>query len=578
MSDSTTAASLLDKYVVTGNHAASDYFSLIVELIALRDQYAPEAAEHTALQDEIEKAYLLIADELQTNTMQPKNQVKFGTSGWRGIIGKDLFAKSVALVTRAIVSIYEDLDVAAPLGKALAVQSFAEAQQRGCVIGYDNRFGGATLARSACDVLTSYGFKVMYAGEATTGTLSAALLINKAAFSINLTPSHNPLQYAGFKFNAADGGPAASEITDTITARARALIKNDQPLTLSPDSSLIKPMDALGAWFELVRRGRDKHGLDHRQTMAAFADADNMVIAVDCVHGASRVHIHDLFQNIDSPQLIFLRDNADPTFGGVAPEPSTANMQAVTDLLQKRSEPLKLGIIMDPDADRIRFTDGTTEIDMNTFGAMAYHFLHETKGKKGMVAKTVATSNFANQLAETLGEEVFEPRVGFKEFKPVIDRALVCFEESDGITTIGHTPEKDAYIGLLLAIDMVLTLQKNLGDYRQELRDTYGYFYPDRDGVTVSQQGEELTKTLARLEKYSTGATVTVAGEEKEIAQVIDIDGRKMILADGSWLMVRPSGTEPKVRFYVEARSEAGKNGLFAAAKAMLAEIGLIDD
>ena len=578
MSDSTTAASLFEKHVIADDHAASDYFSLIMELIGLRDKHTVDSAEYNTLQDEIEKVYLLVADELQNNSMQPKSEVKFGTSGWRGIIGKDLFTKSVALVTRAIISIYEEMDTATPLGKALGVQSLADAQQRGCVIGYDNRFGGVILARAACDVLTSHGFKVLYAGEATTGTLSASLLINKAAFSINLTPSHNPLQYAGFKFNAADGGPAASEITDTITAKARELIKNDQPLILSPESSLITNIDALGAWFELVRRGRDKHGLDHRLTMDAFAKADNMVIAVDCVHGASRVHVHELFKNIDSPRLLFLRDNADPTFGGVAPEPSTANMEAVTGLLQKRQEPLKLGIIMDPDADRIRFTDGETEIDMNTFGAMAYHFLHETKGKKGMVAKTVATSNFANQLAKSLGEEVFEPRVGFKEFKPVIDKALICFEESDGITTIGHTPEKDAYIGLLLAIDMVLTLQKNLGDIRQELREKYGYFYPDRDGVTVSQQGDELNSTLARLEKYGPGATVTVAGEEKEIAQVIDIDGRKMILADDSWLMVRPSGTEPKVRFYVEARTEAGKNGLFAAAKAMLAEIGLLNE
>ena len=576
MSNSRTAASLFEKYVDTDNHAASDYFTLIKELIVLRDSNKLGSAEYSAWQKEIDKTYLLIEDEIRTITMQPRAEVKFGTSGWRGIIGKDIFVKSIAMVTLAIVSIYEELANTSPLSRALGVKSLTEAQQRGCVIGYDNRFGGEILARTACDVLTSHGFTVLYAGEATTGTLSASLLIHKAAFSINLTPSHNPLEYAGFKFNAADGGPAASVVTNAITDKARQLIKNDQPLALSPDSSRVKELDALGAWFELVRRGREKHGLDHRQTMTTFTKADNLVIAVDCVHGASRVHVRELFQNMASPHLLFLRDNADPTFGGVAPEPSTANMQAVTDLLKKRPEPLKLGIIMDPDADRIRFTDSETEIDMNTFGAMAYHFLHEIKGKKGMVAKTVATSNFANQLAEKLGEEVFEPKVGFKEFKPVIDRALICFEESDGITTIGHTPEKDAYIGLLLAIDMVLTLQKNLGDYRQELRDTYGYFYPDRDGVAVSQQGEELTRTLARLEKYSPGTTVSVGDEDKIIAQVIDIDGRKMILADGSWLMIRPSGTEPKVRFYVEARSETGKNALFAAAQAMLIEIGLL--
>ena len=572
-----SAASLAEKYVVADNHPASDYFTMIKGLILLRDQNAPASAEYAAHQESIDKIYLLVEDEIRTNSQRPKTEVKFGTSGWRGIIGKDLFAKSVALVTRAIVSVYEELDNDSTLCEPLGIKSFAEAQERGCILGYDNRFGGEILARAASEVLTSHGINVFYAGEATTGTLSASLLIHEGAFSINLTPSHNPLEYAGFKFNAADGGPAATEITNQITKNARQLINQNEPLALAPNPALIKPIDALAVWFELVKRGEPKHGLNLQQTMQTFAEGDNLVVAVDCVHGASRVHVRRLFQNLDSPKLIFLRDNNDPTFGGVAPEPSTANMEAVTTILKNRPEPLKLGIIMDPDADRIRFTDGNTEIDMNTFGAMAYHFLHETKGKRGLVAKTVATSNFANELANKLGEEVFEPKVGFKEFKPVIDRALICFEESDGITTIGHTPEKDAYIGLLLALDMVLTLQKNLGDYRLELREKYGYFYPDRDGVTVSQQGEELTRALARLEKYTPGATVNVNGEEKTIATVIDIDGRKMILADGSWLMIRPSGTEPKVRFYVEARTEAGKNALFAAAEAMLREIGLVN-
>ncbi|MDH5297759.1 MAG: phosphoglucomutase [Desulfobulbaceae bacterium] len=576
MSCASTAASLKQQYTVENSHADSNYFALIKELVRQRNAHPQGSDDFLAWQHHIDEVYTLVADELQHNQGKPCAAVKFGTSGWRGTIGKDLFVKSIALVTRAIVAMYEELDNGSPLSAALGVKSLAEARERGCVIGHDNRFGGDLLARTATDVLTSHGFTVHFAGEATTGTLSAALLIHQAAFSINLTPSHNPMEYAGFKFNAADGGPAASELTNRITERARQLIDQDRPLDLRPAPQLVKQMDALAAWVELVRRGQSRHGLDYPQIMARFAEADNLVVAVDCVHGASRVHVRDLFRNMVSPRLLFLRDNADPTFGGVAPEPSTANMRAVTDILKSRPEPLKLGIIMDPDADRVRFTDGTTEIDMNTFGAMAYHFLHEVKGKRGLVAKTVATSNFANRLAEAFGEEVFEPRVGFKEFKPVIDRALICFEESDGITAIGHTPEKDAYIGLLLAMDMALTLQKNLGDYRRELRETYGYFYPDRDGVTVSQQGGELTATLARLEKYAVGATVPVGGEEKQIAKVIDIDGRKMILADGSWLMVRPSGTEPKVRFYVEARTEAGKDGLFAAAKAMLAEIGLL--
>jgi len=246
--------------------------------------------------------------------------------------------------------------------------------------------------------------------------------------------------------------------------------------------------------------------------------------------------------------------------------------------LQASDKIFKIGAIIDPDADRIRFTDGATEISMNQFGAMAYHFLHEYKGLKGMVAKTVATSNLANSVAEKLGEEVFETKVGFKEFKPVIGKALVYFEESDGISIIGHTPEKDAYIGLLLAIDMVITSGKNLGDFKREMEEIYGVYCPDRDGVVVSLQGDELTQALGHLEKYKEGSIVTVGPDQKIIKEIITKDGRKMIFEDNSWLMIRPSGTEPKVRFYVESRDPDGTPNLVQAAKEMLREAGLLAD
>jgi phosphomannomutase len=565
-----------EKFITPGDHGRSDYFGLIKELVSCRNNHDRGTENHADWQGQIDQVYALIGDELMSNKGRPRSPVSFGTSGWRGIIGKDLFAKSVAQVTLAIIVTYRELLVSDELAPVLGVRSFREAQDRGCVLGFDNRFGGELLARSVMDVLTSHGFNVHYAGEATTGTLSAAVLRLKAAFSINLTPSHNPLEYAGFKYNAADGGPAAQALTDRITRYAGEIIEaGEKPVDVAPNPHLVKECDSLACWLDLVREGKPAHGLDYDRIMVELSRRDDMVVAVDCVHGASRVHAESLVKSCGN-RAVFLRTEPDPTFGGIAPEPSTANMKLVVETLRQRPEPLKLGIIMDPDADRVRFTDGENEIGMNAFGAMAYHFLHEIKGKKGMVAKTVATSNFANALAGAFGEEVYEPRVGFKEFKPVIHRALVCFEESDGITVIRHTPEKDAYIGLLLAIDMVLTRRQNLGGYFEELREKYGSYYPARDGVTVSQAGEELGRTLAGLEKYGPGATILVGGEQKRIKEVIAIDGRKMILEDDSWLMIRPSGTEPKVRFYVEARTEAGKDALFAAAKGLLAEIGLL--
>jgi len=569
-------------FIHEGDHGSNDYFALIKELVSRRNRHEKGSGTYNVWQKEIDRIYASVRDELINNESKPITPVKFGTSGWRGIIGKDLFVKSVRQVTRAIVLIYHEIETNHELADRLGVRSFFEAQSRGCVLGFDNRFGGELLAQSVLDVLADSGILVYYAGESTTGVLSAALLERNAAFSINLTPSHNPLEYGGYKFNGADGGPAASLITDLITAKAREIIDKDLPIAVSRDRTRVRGLDSLETWINMVRRNRKHHGLDYDDIVSRFAGDREVVLAVDCVHGASRLHIEKLVTGgspgaTSDDRIIILRGESDPTFGGVAPEPSSTNMRPVMRALAGRSEPFKLGAVIDPDGDRIRMTDGTVEIDMNLFGAMAYHFLHEKKDLPGMVAKTVATSNFANQLAHDFGEEVFESKVGFKEFKPVIGKALVYFEESDGISVIGHTPEKDAYIGLLLGLDMVMTLRRNLGEYLFEIEQDHGFYYPAKDGVTVSSSGKELLAKLSLLEKYAAGTVIRLGNEERTIIKIIDIDGRKMVLDDGSWLMIRPSGTEPKVRFYVESRDRGKQVALFETAKAMLHEIGLLE-
>jgi phosphomannomutase len=569
---------LFERYVVSGDHGESDYLSLIKKLVAEKTD------KKSSWQEGIDLAYDLLFREIRENRNQPTEAIKFGTSGWRGRLGKDVFAHSVCCVTAAIVELFQAVEREKELVEFLGVASFDEARSRGCVVGFDNRFAGEYLAGCVMHILAGAGFKIHYAGESTTGVLSAAVLECGAAFSINLTPSHNPLEYGGYKFNGADAGPAAPQLTERITTYSNRIIKNgespfyrtgdDVDFSEVPDQ--VSEIDSLGLWKRLVRRNSMIHGLDLEKSVSEFLRRKDMVIAVDCVHGASRLHIRELFDNSTSRSLIILREEKDVTFGGVAPEPSSANMQGVFDLLRSRKESFRLGCIIDPDGDRIRFTDGKVEISMNQFGAMAYHFLHEFKGKRGIVAKTVATSNFANQIAAALGEEVFEPAVGFKNFKPVIGKALVCFEESDGISIIGHTPEKDAYIGLLLALEMMLVTGKNLGDYLHDMESEYGSYFPARDGIAVSVKGEELNSLLMGLEKYDRGVTVSVGDCAREIVDVITIDGRKMIFDDGSWLMIRPSGTEPKVRFYVESRTDSGTADLVRTAGKMLEEIGIL--
>jgi phosphomannomutase len=156
-----------------------------------------------------------------------------------------------------------------------------------------------------------------------------------------------------------------------------------------------------------------------------------------------------------------------------------------------------------------------------------------------------------------------------------LDRAIVCFEESDGISGFNHTLEKDALFGILVAIEMMAVTGKNLGSYLKDIMDEFGHYYPDRSGIEVDRSfaGEVLVNKLSSIrDKYKEGSVININGNQKTITDVITVDGTKLVFDDGSWLMIRPSGTEPKVRFYIEARTEEGKKAVFATAEKMTRE------
>jgi phosphomannomutase len=212
---------------------------------------------------------------------------------------------------------------------------------------------------------------------------------------------------------------------------------------------------------------------------------------------------------------------------------------------------------------------------MNYFGAMALHFLHVHKNISGVVAKSVGTSNLVTAIAGKLGIPVRETKVGFKNFRPYLlsssdERAIVAFEESDGISAYNHTLEKDALFGLLLAVEMIAVTRKNLSEYLKDIMDEFGYYYPDRSGFSVAPSlvGEPLVKRLSKIrETYKIGTEVDIGKLKRTVKDVITVDGTKLIFDDGSWLMIRPSGTEPKVRFYIESRTEEDKKAIFSLAE-----------
>jgi phosphomannomutase len=523
--------------------------------------------------------HLLSEIEHFARTNTDPSVVTFGTSGWRGEIGTDYTFHNLRLVTRAIIhTLKADND---DVQKALGIKDFDDVKTRGIIIGHDNRFLGPEFALAVTGILVDEGIKVYYGGETSTPEISASVEMLNVSCAINLTPSHNPSNYAGLKFNPSDGGPAGPEITDMIQEEANRLM-GDQRITIQESTVSDSDFETIDTTDLYIRYIRERKTIDIDK-IRNFLQENDCLIVIDHVHGSTRGRP----ERILSPSacrinenVTLLRTEDDYLFGGVAPEPSEKNMVGVQEVLRTSPAQFRLGAIIDPDGDRIRFADPDMQIPMNYFGAMALHYLHVYKGINGIVAKSVGTSNFANAIAATHGIPVKETKVGFKNFRPYMlpdahERAIVAFEESDGISGFNHTLEKDALFGLLLAIEMIATTQKNLGRYLNVLLPQYGHYYPDRSGIEVERSlvGAPLKEKLSIIHKqYPAGSHLEVGNSTLAVKEVLTVDGTKIILEDGSWLMIRPSGTEPKVRFYIEARTPEDKDTIFATAKKLTEE------
>ncbi len=504
-------------------------------------------------------------------------KIVFGTSGWRGEIGTDFTFNNLRIVASAIIEMLKSKDES--VMQAIGVSGFEGVKSRGVIVGHDNRFLGPDFAMEVIGLLQKQGIRTWYAGEAATPEFSAGIEMLGAACSINLTPSHNPANYAGLKFNPSDGGPAGDVVTTKIEEIANRMMKKSSQFTVHNSQLAVEKIDLTSLYIKYIM---ERKTLDIER-IKNFINKEDCIICIDNVHGATRGRIQRILG--ESAKIKYLRTEDDFLFGGVAPEPSEKNMRGVEKVLKESNARFRMGVIIDPDGDRIRHADENMQIPMNYFGAMAFHFLSVYKGIKGIGVKSVGTSNLVNAIAKKLSTYVRETKVGFKNFRPYMlrsskERAVVAFEESDGMTGYNHTLEKDAIFGLLLAIEMMAVTGKNLSGYLKDIMNEFGHYYPDRSGISVDRSlaGEPLIKKLSVIgEHYKVGAALDIGGNKRTISDVIIVDGTKLVFDDGSWLMIRPSGTEPKVRFYIEARTEEEKKAVFEAAEKITKEaLGLI--
>jgi len=447
--------------------------------------------------------------------------ITFGTDGWRATL--DVFTEPrVRLVGHAIADFLDD-----------------EGTEEPVAVGYDAREHSPGFARAIADAIAGHGRDVLMPDrDCPTPVLAWTVADSDFAGGVMVTASHNPPEYNGVKFLPSDGAPALPAVTDSIEARlGDASAPGDGKRGQVESRSLIQPYVSHALSFVEVALG-------------------GVTIAYDAMHGSGRGVTDELLER-SGATVKRLRCDADPTFGGMAPEPAPERVSSLIGAVE--SGDADLGIVNDGDADRIGVvTPERGYLDPNRFFAALYAFL--LSSQDGDVVRTVSTSSLVDRVAAAHDQSVHETAVGFKWIGAAMAEhdALLGGEESGGFGIRGHLRNKDGVVLALLAAaadqarpfdDRIAGIEAEYGPVHQ---DRVSLDCPDdRKSPVLGALGEALPEQIA-------GTTV---------ASVNDVDGFKIHLSDGGWLLVRPSGTEPKLRLYAEGASPERVDALLAAGR-----------
>jgi alpha-D-glucose phosphate-specific phosphoglucomutase len=466
--------------------------------------------------------------------------IKFGTSGWRGIIAEDFTFPNARLVCQAIADYLKQAGLAS----------------KGVVVGYDTRFQSETFAVTAAEIMAGNGI-VSYCTnrDCPTPVVSFAIRAGRRAGGINITASHNPAEYNGIKFSPATGGPAPEEVTKPIEALIGGLTPEAVkmlPLTQAREKGLVVDIDPRQDYFQHLKTLVDTEVLRRA----------GLKVVADVLYGTGRDYL-DAFLRDAGVQVELLHGWRDPYFGGHRPEPSAEFLSELAGRIPATGS--HLGLAVDADADRFGVMDAAGDYhEANEILGLLLDYLIRTRGWDGGVARSVATTHLVDRVAKLYGRPVFETKVGFKYLGQYIiqDQVVMVGEESEGFSMKGHLPEKDGILAGLVVAEMVAKTGKGLPELLADLFSRVGPVYNRRLNFALEPAAKErLMVSLKQAPEKFAGLKVT---------QHVTLDGHKYILEDGSWVCFRPSGTEPVVRFYFEASSQEELAKLRQAGEALI--------
>lgn len=465
--------------------------------------------------------------------------IHFGTDGWRAVISDSFTFDNLRILAQAIAdAVASDHWDKSGNGGPLP-------DPRKIVIGFDTRFLSDRFAGEVARVLAANGFTVLLAqSDAPTPAISYAVKHLSAIAGIMITASHNAPRYNGVKLKGAFGGSALAE----QCRRVEVYISDNEKQARGPnlmdyvkarEAGLIQKFNPLPAYF------------DHLRTLInTDVIADNpQRFVVDAMYGSGRGVIKSFLQGTGC-EVAEIRGEMNPGFGGVHPEPIAKYLGALASAVSSGMG--NFGVVTDGDADRIGAMDERGAfVDPHKIMALSLKYLVEKRGWSGAVVRTVSTTRMIDRLAGRYGLKVYETPVGFNYIADYMmkEDVLIGGEESGGISFKGHIPEGDGPILGLLLVEMIAEADKPLGELVNDLLEDVGPAHYERVDLRLSRPvaKAEMTEFLTREAPKEIG--------DQRLAEIGQRDGVKYIMADDSWLLIRPSGTEPVLRVYAEGRT-----------------------
>ena len=456
-------------------------------------------------------------------------EIKFGTDGWRGVIAEDYTFDNVRVCAQAIANYLNQTGTAAD----------------GLIIGYDTRFASEHFASAAAEVLGANGIKVWLCQEATpTPVVSYAILTQKAAGAIMITASHNPGIWNGLKYRSEYAGAASPEVLAQLESQIREVQSGQGPRRASMNelnqAGTVAYFDPKPAYFQQIAGLVDLDGIKKA----------GLKVVADAMYGSGAGYFSTLLDG-GTTTVHNIRSYRNPIFPGINPEPIPPNVDALIEAV--RDQKADIGLGTDGDSDRIGVVDenGTFVNQLQVYALLLLYLL-EVRGMRGPAVRTLTSTVMADRLGKLYGVPVYETPVGFKYVAPRMleTGAILGGEESGGFAFKGHIPERDALVAGLFLLDLTIKLGRPLSEVVRYLYEKVGeHYYSRRDYHFDPNRKAEI---IRRVSDYRPSEM-----DMMKVAGIDTTDGYKFTLEDGSWLLIRFSGTEPVMRIYTETTDPA---------------------